>query len=418
MKQAAKNALKHPLIYGSTIVVFGGLLANLFNFLFGFFMVRNLSVAEYGTLLSIITMVTFPALLANAVNPVVIRTAGSFFAKGDLSSVRGLYIKFTQFFLLLGVVGFLIFFLFLPSVADFFRIKDHFILIEANIIMFLALMAIINTAFLQAKLAFGFTVTINFISAVTKFTLGILFVVLGYSLHGAVGALVISSGLLYLLGFLPLRFVFSRKLVTPKIDIKELFVYGIPSALTVIGLTSFISADILFAKHFFNPVDAGLYAGLSQIGRIIFYLTAPICGVMFPIIVRKHSMKEDFSNTFKLALLFILGPSLLITAFYFIFPDFTILFFLKKAEYLSVVPLLGFFGLYITAYCLLYLLATFYLSIKKTNVYFPILAGALLQIALIYVYHQTIQQIVTISFSIVLLLVIGFLLYYPYATKK
>ncbi|MGH7203879.1 MAG: hypothetical protein ACREHC_05540, partial [Candidatus Levyibacteriota bacterium] len=73
---------------------------------------------------------------------------------------------------------------------------------------------------------------------------------------------------------------------------------------------------------------------------------------------------------------------------------------------------------YMTAYCLLYLLATFYLSIKKTNVYFPILAGAVLQVALIIAYHQNIAQIITISFSIVLLLVIGFLLYYPYATKK
>lgn len=283
--------------------------------------------------------------------------------------------------------------------------------------MLLTLMSIINIAFLQAKLSFGTTVIINFISAFAKLLLGIGFVLLGYSLHGATGSLVISAALLYLLGFFPLRFIFLKKLITPKINTKELIAYGIPSALTVIGLTSFISADILLTKHFFDPVNAGLYAGLSQIGRIIFYLTGPICGVMFPIIVRKHAVKEDFSNTFKLALLFILIPSVFISTFYFIFPNFTILF-ISKASYLAIAPYLGVFGLYISAYCLLYLLATFYLSIKKTNIYFPILIGAVLQIALIIAYHQNIAQIIMISFSIVLLLVIGFLLYYPYATKK
>ncbi|MGH7203473.1 MAG: oligosaccharide flippase family protein, partial [Candidatus Levyibacteriota bacterium] len=351
MKQAAKKALKHPLIYGSTIVVFGGLFANFFNFLFSFFMVRNISVPDYGVLQSIITLITFPALLANAINPVVIRSAGSLFAKSELSAVRGLYIQFFKFLFLIGGIGFIIFLYFLPSIGDFFKINDFLVLLWGDIIMFLSLLSIINLAFLQAKLSFGTTVVINFASALTKFLLGIVFVFLGFSLHGAIGALVISSALLYLLGFFPLRFIFSKKLITPKIDTKELFAYGIPSALTVLGLTSFISSDILLTKHFFEPVNAGLYAGLSQLGKIIFYLTGPICGVMFPIIVRKHAVNENFSNTFKLAMLFVLIPSVVITAFYFVFPNFMIHLLLSKESYLAVAPYLGFFGIYMTAYC-------------------------------------------------------------------
>jgi O-antigen/teichoic acid export membrane protein len=418
MKKHFNRALKNPLIYGSSIVVFGNLLANFFNFLFNLFMSRSLSVTDYGVLASIISLITFPALLANAINPVVIRFAGDYFVRGELDLVRGLYIKLTKFFLVFGVIFFIIFLLVSPQIGQFFHIKDHLILVMADIIMFIVLLSIINIAFLQAKLAFSFQVLMSFVSALVKLVLSVIFVLMGYAALGGVGALVVASLVQYILSFYPLKFVFSKKVAAPSINTKELFRYGIPSALTLVGLTSFISADILIAKHFFDPVQAGIYAGLSLIGRIIFFVTVPICSVMFPIIVQKHSKNENFTNTFKLSLLLVLIPSILLTVTYFIFPEFVILFFLKKKEYLTVAPLLGYFGAYITLYCLLYVIATFYLSIKKTLIYIPILVGAILQVSLISLYHQSFIQIVTISFTLILLLVVGFLLYYPYATKK
>lgn len=418
MKQHAKRALNHPLVRGSAIVVVGNLLANVFNFLFNLFMSRSLTVTDYGVLASIITLITFPALLTNAVNPVVVRFAGDYFAKGELGLVRGLYIKFAKFFFIVGIIVFTVFFFSIPAIAHFFHIDDHMLLHMVNIIVFLSVIGIINIAFLQAKLAFGYTVFIAFMSALVKFVLGVLFVYLGYAVFGAVGALVITGIVVYALGLFPLRFIFSKKFEKPHIDTKEIFKYGIPSALTLIGLTSYISADILLTKHFFSPDQAGLYAGLSLVGRIIFYLTVPISSVMFPILVRKHATNEPIQNTLLLAVFFVLAPASVLTLAYFIMPEFVILFFLKKTEYLSVAPYLGYFGLYITLYCFVYLAATFYLSIKKTIIYFPILIAAFLQAALIYVYHESFTQVITISFVLILLLAIGFLLYYPYATKK
>ena len=205
MKQTAKKFLKHPLVYGSSIVVVGGFLANIFNLLFSLFMYKKLSVPDMGILQSIITLITFPALLANAINPVVVHSAGSYFAKNDLSAVKGLYFKFSQFILSIGLVSFAIFLYFIPTIADFFKIKDHFVLILADSIMLLSFISIINIAFLQARLSFKTTVLLTFISALVKLLFGLLFITVGYSLHGAVGALVISAAVMYLLGIFPLQ---------------------------------------------------------------------------------------------------------------------------------------------------------------------------------------------------------------------
>jgi len=202
------------------------------------------------------------------------------------------------------------------------------------------------------------------------------------------------------------------------VNTREIIRYAIPVTLTLIGITSFINLDILLVKHFFSAHDAGLYAGLSLVGKVVFYISAPIGTVMFPLIVLKHSRKENFTNIFKLSVLLVIIPSLLLTGLYAFFPKFFILFFLKNKDYLSVSSLLALFGIFTTLYSLLSILATFYLSIKKTTIYIPIIIGALLQIVLITLFHQTFLQIILISLIIVLLLVIGLLLYYPHAAKK
>src|SRR5882724_2602955 len=418
MKYKAKQFLNHPLVYGSSIVILGNLFANFFNFLFNLFMSRNLSVAEYGVLASVIAFIGFPNLAVGAVIPLIVHFAGNYFATGKLAMIRGLYLQMIKFLLLIGLVISFLFLIFIPQFSAFFHINDIGILLLTDFMIFITFISVINVAFLQAKLAFFFQVFMSIFGALVKFSLGAVLVLSGFAVGGAVFALFVSFLVTYLISFLPLKFIFDTKIVSPKVEMKELFSYGIPSALTLVGLTSFISSDIVLVKHFFNPTSAGMYAGLALIGKVIFYLSAPIGSVMFPLIVQKHSKNENFTNTFKLSLFFVLLPSVLLTIFYYFFPEFTILFFLKKKEYLTVRPLLWLFGTFMSLYGVLTIISNFYLSIKKTKIFIPIMIGAFLQIIFIFLYHQTFLQIVTISSIITFLLVCSLLLYYPYATKK
>ncbi len=418
MKQKALKIIRHPLVYGSSIVVIGGLVANFFNFLFNLFMSRNLSIADYGILASVISMISFPSLVTGAVAPLVTNFAASYFALNQLDKVRGLYIKIIKLLFLIGILVTSLFFIFIPQISGFFHIENRTILLITDLIIFLAFIGIVNMSLLQAKLAFGFQVFLNFLVAVTKLAFGVVFVFAGLSVTGAVSSMLIASTLGFVVSFYPVRFIFNRKIISPPIDKKELFAYGIPSALTLFGLTSLISTDIILVKHFFTPVNAGYYAGLALIGKVIFFLSAPITTVMFPIVVQQLSRSEKFTNTLKFSLLLVLLPSSFFTAIYFMFPGPVILFFLKKEAYLTVAPLLGIFGLHISFYAVLSILANFYLSINKTKIYIPILIGAVLQAISITIYHQSFLQIILLSLSVTFLLDMGLLLYYPHATKK
>lgn len=418
MKKYIKQLITHPLIFGSGILVLGSLFANFFNFLFYLFMSRSLTVSEYGIFASIMSLIAYPALLGTAINPVVVRFAGDYFAKKNFASLRGLYLQIKKLLVIIGICVFIIFLLFIPEISNFFHIADRTILFLTDIIIFISLVGVINLAFLQAKLAFGFQVIVSLCNSVARLLIGVLFILLGYSISGATLAMLFAGIMSYGVSFLPLKFVFDKKIASPKVSYKELFSYGFPSSLALFGLTSFISSDIILVKHFFSPHQAGLYAGLSLVSRVIFYVSAPIATVMFPMVVQKRSKNENYMNTFKFSLLLVIIPSLLLTILYGIFPKQIILFFLKRNDYLAISPYLIPFALFITFYGVVSILTNFYLSIHKTKVFIPIIISAFVQIIFIILLHQTFFQVILISLLSTILLVVALLLYYPYATKK
>jgi len=418
MRQKIKRLIKHPLIFGTGIVVGGNLAANFFNFLFTLFMSRNLSISEYGTLASVMSLIAFPLLVSNALGPVIVQFAGKYFATANYPLLRGLFIQMKKFLLILAVFIFSLFLFFLTSISNFFNIENKMILIIADFVIFFAIINVINISFIQAKLAFGFQVLVNLLNTLLKFVLGVIFVLLGYSVIGATSAILFGLVSAYIFSFIQLKFIFDKKIPAPKVETKELFSYGLPASLTLMSLTSFISTDILLVKHFFNPQQAGLYAGLSLVARVIFFLSAPIGSVMFPIVVQKYSKKESFTRTFNLSLLLVLLPSVLIAIFYMLFPNFSILFFLKKQNYLAISHLLTPFAIFIVLFSLLSIIANFYLSINKTKVYIPVVIGALAQIILICLFHNSFAQIITISLVITFVLVGMLLLHYEFFIKR
>lgn len=411
--------MRHPLISGSIILVLGSFFANLFNFIFNVVMGRMLIPADFGTLSSINAVITLPTVIANAVTPLVIILAGTYFAQKQYDLIRGLYIKLSKVFLVISIIFCIAFFIFIPQINSFFHINNNFLLILTDLIIFLSIMAAVNSSFIQAKLDFKFYVLILCSTTIVKLIFAWILVVMGFKVIGGVAGIFLGLLIPYFLSFIPLKFVFNRKSPSSsKIDTKILITYGIPAILVSLGLSGFITNDLILVKHYFSPELTGLYAGLSLMGRIIFFISAPIASVMFPLIVQQHAKKEKFTNTFLLALFLILLSSIAITVFYALFPKFSVLFILKKQEYLAVIPYLTFFSIFIAIYSLVSIIASFYLSIKKTKIAIPIITAAILQVVLIVLFHQAIQRIIIISISLNCLLLIGLLFYYPFAIKR
>lgn len=412
--------LTHPLVSGTFFVFSGGILGSFFSFLFNLLMSRNLSVSNYGTLISLISVVTLLSVPAGALAPTIISVTSKYFVDKNFGALKSFYLKMLKPLFIAGVLVFIIFLVFQKPLNSFFQISGSNIILFVGIATIFGYLALLNNTFLQSNLSFK---TLSFSSSLSQFLkmiVGFLLVIFGFGIVGAMVGYTVSLLVPTLIGIIYFRkIIFASHLEKVHIPYKSLIQYGIPSAIVIFCLNSFISTDIILVKHLFDPRSAGLYAGLSLIGKVIFYLTAPVMTVMFPIITKKFNNKEGYRKTLYLSILMVGVAGFGITAFYYAFSNFTILFFLKNTSYLSISNYLGLFGLFITLYSIVSLFAYYFLSIKKTKVYIPLVIGAVLQIVLIVVIHSNFYNIVYSSISSqVVVLVLLFFYYFRSLEKK
>jgi hypothetical protein len=72
-------------------------------------------------------------------------------------------------------------------------------------------------------------------------------------------------------------------------------------------------------------------------------------------------------------------------------------------------------GLLISVFSVLSLCVNFFLSIKKTNIFIPLIIGAIAQIVFIWIFHATFLQVLLVSLIDMSILLGILLLYYFFA---
>lgn len=412
LKSLIIKTVRHELITGSFYIFLGITLSSFLAFILNIYIARNLSYSDYGIFASIMSLITLLAMPSSSISAVIIRFATTFFSKNEEARAGAFYKKSFKYLLVFSLVFNIVFLLLFPLISDFLKINELGLIVLTSISVSLFYMATLNMAFLQSLFKFKLLGILYSFAGIGKLFGGVILIIMGLKVYGALLATFIFSLIDYVLSFFPLKKVISKAGKDVDVGRGEFLYYAIPTSIAIFSLSSFISTDVILVKHFFSASEAGFYGGLSLIGKVVFYFTGPIPMAMFPLIVKRHTNKENFNNLFYMALIIVLIPSILITAFYFIFPQFTIKVFLGGEGYLAVTPYLGIFGIFLTIYSINNVFINFFLSIKKTLVSLIVLFFALLQIGLIYTYHDNFYQIIYVSIISSILLLGSLVLYY------
>ncbi len=392
---------------------FGFIVASFMAFALNLFLARALTTSDYGIYASLLSILTLAGILVQSLQPIIVRFATDYFAKNKIDQASMLYFKATKFMLLFSLLIFGLFVIFLSPISTYLHLKNNSYIIIVGFIVAFQYLGVINTSYLQSLLKFPVMSLLAGIGGLSRFIGGIILVFFGFNVFGALWAIFFAFFIPFILGFFPLRFLFNKKKKNKKIKIssREIILYAIPTTISVLLFTSLTSTDVLLVRHFFNAKDAGVYGALSLVGKVIFYFTGPISLVMFPLLIKRHTRGESVNNLFFASILLVLAPSIIITFFYFLFPVVSINFFLGK-NYLRATPYLGLFGIYITIFSLLNLCVNFFLSLKKTKIFIPILFIAALQIILISLFHSSFFEVISISLVLSVILLFVMLLYY------
>lgn len=167
--------------------------------------------------------------------------------------------------------------------------------------------------------------------------------------------------------------------------------------LTTLGLVGLANIDVVLVKKFFDNDQAGLYASLSLLGKIILYLAAPLSAVGYTFFTGTESKHQSRLILFLLTAL-IGGIGLISTAAYAFFPEIVIgVVFGEK--FLAVSELVWMSAIFGTLYSLISLYSEYFISRKSRFALLGILAVVFQTIG-IYISHSSLHAILVVNIVI------------------
>jgi O-antigen/teichoic acid export membrane protein len=226
-----------------------------------------------------------------------------------------------------------------------------------------------------------------------KLALAAILIFAGFKANGAIAAVSLALGATFAFSLFPLKLSKKKK----SFATKKIYTYSWPVLLALLSITALYTVDLLLVKHFFSAEQTGHYAALSLLGKIVFFGATSIGFVMFPKVaeLQIRQLKKDSKKIFKKSLLFTLLIASLTVIAYFLFSDLLIGTIFGTA-YLDISKLLGLFGLAMALLSLSYIAVLNKLALGKKKFIWALLAAVVAEIALISLFHGSLQQIVNI----------------------
>lgn len=405
MRKTIEFLANHPLFSSSLIMILGSNMTNFINYLYHFIIIRLLTPANYGELATLIALLGFIGLIPGSLSLVIVKYVSSAKSRNEIQKlVHWLNHKV----LILGLIIFTALILSSSTISRFIKIENQYLVILIGISFIFVLPTTLNRSVLQGLLRFKHIIVSILLENTTKLLLGVLLVYIGYSVGGAILGLVLAI----IIGWIITRFFIRDYYIETggAVNIKPLLLFSIPVLAQSFSLTSLYSTDLMLVKHFFSAHDAGLYAAISKMGQIIFFGTGPIGVVMFPLISKRQSQGKSYHEIFFYSLVLTAVLSLAILLFYYIAPDFAINLFLG-ASYLEARNLLFVMGVFMSLFAVSSLFVSFNLSIGKSKVVMLPILAAIMQSICIFLFHDRLNTVITVSILICIVMLLGLILY-------
>jgi O-antigen/teichoic acid export membrane protein len=246
-------------------------------------------------------------------------------------------------------------------------------------------------------------------------TLGLIF------LFNIQSSLVIAIGILISFGFglIPFKFEnlsFRSSYIIEASQSKLVRNFFIITAFYEFTQIIINNSDILLVKHYFESYEAGLYASLALIGRIVYFIAWMFVMLLLPTVVQlRKEGKPTAPILFKyvgyiatIASVIILCSSL--------FPQ-TVITILFGKSYLIIAPLLWKYALATGLFAVSNIFAYYYLSLDR---FMPVVFSGvfgMLQMVLVIFFHESLEQVVHMQIMAMIFLLVFQIIYFVLDSK-
>jgi O-antigen/teichoic acid export membrane protein len=189
---------------------------------------------------------------------------------------------------------------------------------------------------------------------------------------------------------------------------------GMQAVLYFIGQVILSNLDILLVKHFFPPPEAGIYAAVALVGRVVFMLSWSVVSSMFPVSA-SHPHRKGGRSALYTALLLVGTVTSIFIAAVALAPETLWTLLLGKPFLLntSFSALLTEYAVMTGIYCIAVVVMMYEISRRTGAAAWLQLGASVLLAGAIWRHHNSLSQVILVQVLVMcgLLVVVTFLLF-------
>lgn len=386
-----RRLVRLPFVRAGAPVFAATLLWQLSNFVFNAAGARLLGPATYGSLAAAVGLLYLVNPLLITIQTVASRETTAYISSGRLSELRGAMWFYGRRLFIVGVVMSLALMAASPWISGFLRIDTVGPIIVLAAALPIWCVALLQRGVLQGSQRFGRLAISTAVESLAKIATAIALLSLFW--RGATGgmlAVVAGAASAVAVGGLMLRYLpYGDVRHIPRVHPAR---YSLVTLAILALLAVLLSTDTLAAKHYMSSSTAGLYAGVSICGKIVYFITSVLSIYLFPLFSAHHDRGEDARKRLGAALAVVLGGTLVIAGVFSLEPQLVVIPLLggKFGAADQYVALAGVaFGLYGCVY-----LSAMYLLAQRQSGVIAVLGAATVALILgLYASHSTIPQL-------------------------
>lgn len=395
-------------------LILASVFGNLLNFTYNAYLGRRVSVEDFGLVSLVGSFFYLSTVPVGALGKTVTHRAAFLLGKYQ-TPIKKFWSHIRLRAILSGVIVTLIWLALTPVMAVFFNSPSYEPFFLFAPVWLIGVTAAVDSGFLSGNLKFKALAVLVVVEALAKFLAAFIFVETGNP-HFVYAATPIGMALAFLAGWFFVTRIKQEKKITESNTLYFPNKFFVTSIFTKFSLVAFLSFDLILAKHYLAPEEAGLYALLSLAGKMIFFSGSLFSQFINPLISKEEGAQvrgsKLFHNLFSASIAFSLFAYFIVG----LFGSYTIPLLLGEKAF-PILYLLPIYGLGMMAFSIAASLVTYYQVRRKYILSVASLVLAIAQIIGIFYFHANLEQIVLVmaavgvaSFVLMLLL---HLIYHP-----
>ena len=381
---------------GSLIMLVSSTLVSGINFFYNVAMARMMGPAEFGHVTAAVTLL----MLASAVTLSFQLVCAKLVAQHDLPGAKaGIYRSMARRAWVVSLALGLVLFAAQKPLAAFLRLPDPWILgvLAIGIAAYAPLG--VHRGAMQGTCSFGRLGSNFIVEAAVRFLTAVVLVGAGYGVLGAVGAIAASVVVACVLPPVPKQLQ-GQPLPGMHPSMREAF----QAMVFFVGQVIINNVDILMVKHFFPPEQAGLYAAVALIGRVLYLAAWSIVSAMFPVSAASNK-RADHQQVVYLPMVLVLGVVVVFVLTVSFLPQ-AIMHGIFGAQFSDGGPLLALYAAATGLYALSVVMMAYEMSRRKASTAWLqlVFSGGL--VLAITAFHHDLRQVIVVQIVLMALMLL------------